>query len=170
MCLQIFIHAFRHFPGPGQLGQWPWLFRRLHQVNGHFPHPWNFIYNAQKLLYLSGWSWFQFSIPVSKLSSISRFGKNTHILRISNSVTHLWSYTNTAIADIIRNSLPGADIVTSNCECFMMFYSISWCFTGGSWCFMHFMSVARRLVSRTTFGIIDHQSVHQQMPHTQFHF
>ena len=30
----------------------------------------------------------------------TRSGKNTHISRISNSVTHLRSYTNTAIADI----------------------------------------------------------------------
>ena len=27
-----------------------------------------------------------------------RFGKSTHISKISNSVTHLWSYTNSAIA------------------------------------------------------------------------
>ena len=33
-------------------------------------------------------------------------GKNTHISRISNSVTHLSSYTNTAIANIARNSTP----------------------------------------------------------------
>ena len=57
MCLQIFIHAFRHFPWPRRRGQWPWLFHRPHQVHGHFPHPWNFIHNPQKLLYLSGWSW-----------------------------------------------------------------------------------------------------------------
>ena len=52
MCLQIFIHAFRHFPWPGRWGQWPWLFRRPHLVHGHNPHSWNFIYNPQKLLYL----------------------------------------------------------------------------------------------------------------------
>ena len=61
--LQIFIHAFHHFPWPGWQGQWHWLFRCPHQLHGHFPHFWNFIYNPQKLLYLSGWSWFQFSIP-----------------------------------------------------------------------------------------------------------
>ena len=43
-------------------GQWPCLFPLPHQVQGHFPWPWNFIYNPWKLLYLSGWSWFQFSI------------------------------------------------------------------------------------------------------------
>ena len=37
-------------------------------------------------------------------------GKNTHTSRISNSVTYLRTYTNTAIADITRNSAPGADI------------------------------------------------------------
>ena len=35
-----------------------------------------------------------------------RFGKSTHISIISNSVTHLRSYTNSAIADIARNSAP----------------------------------------------------------------
>ena len=62
--------------------------------------------------------------------------KNTHISRISNSLTHLCSYTNTAIAG---NSAPGAniampsakvpalsaDIVASNNQCL----SVSWCFT-----------------------------------------
>ena len=33
-----------------------------------------------------------------------RFGKSTHIYMISNSVTHLRSYMNSAIADITRNS------------------------------------------------------------------
>ena len=47
----------------GDGADWPWLFHRPHQVHGHFPHPWNFIYYLQKLLYLSGWSWFRFSIP-----------------------------------------------------------------------------------------------------------
>ena len=36
----------------------------------------------------------------------SRSGKNTNISMIGNSVTHLRSYTNTAIADIARNSVP----------------------------------------------------------------
>ena len=35
-----------------------------------------------------------------------RFGKSTHISKISNSVTHLQSYTNSAIADITGNSAP----------------------------------------------------------------
>ena len=35
-----------------------------------------------------------------------RFGKSTHISMISNSVTHLQSYTNSAIADIARISAP----------------------------------------------------------------
>ena len=35
-----------------------------------------------------------------------RFGKSTHISMISNSVTPLRSYTNSAIADIAVNSAP----------------------------------------------------------------
>ena len=35
-----------------------------------------------------------------------RFGKSTHIFMISNSVTHLRSYTNSAIADVAGNSAP----------------------------------------------------------------
>ena len=64
MCLLIFIHAFRHFRWPGGPGQLSCLFRGPHQVQGHFLWPWNFIYNPQNLLYLSGRSWFQFSMRV----------------------------------------------------------------------------------------------------------
>ena len=39
-----------------------------------------------------------------------RSGKNTHISRISNSVTHVRSYTNTIIADIGRNCMPSINI------------------------------------------------------------
>ena len=38
--------------------------------------------------------------------SPGRFGKSTHISMISNSVTHLRRYTNSAIADIAGNSAP----------------------------------------------------------------
>ena len=67
---------------------------------------------------------------ISWYNSAGRFGKSTHIAMISNSVTHLRSYTNSAIADIAGNSAPilpvtpldcradisasSADIVTSN--------------------------------------------------------
>ena len=34
------------------------------------------------------------------------FGKSTHISMISNSVTHLRNYANSAIADIAENSAP----------------------------------------------------------------
>ena len=61
-----------------------------------------------------------------------------------------WLRTNTVIRQSdrgIKSSLgvsadvaaSSADIVTSNLECFMMFYnvlSVSWCFTSGSWCFI----------------------------------
>ena len=50
------------FDDRGGRGQWPRLFRRPHKVQGHFPWPWNFIYNPRNLLHLSGRSWFQFSI------------------------------------------------------------------------------------------------------------
>ena len=39
MCLQVFIHAFRHFQWPGGRGQWPCLFRGPHQVQGNFCDP-----------------------------------------------------------------------------------------------------------------------------------
>ena len=39
-------------------------------------------------------------------NAMIRFGKSTHISMISNSVTHLRSYTNSAIADIAGNSAP----------------------------------------------------------------
>ena len=44
---------------------------------------------------------------------IARPRKNTHISKISNSVTHLRSYTKTAITDIVRNSMPGMNIIAS---------------------------------------------------------
>ena len=40
----------------------------------------------------------------------TRFGKSTHISMISNSVTHLRSYTNYAIADIAGNSAPKSPV------------------------------------------------------------
>ena len=83
-----------------------------------------------------------------------RSGKNTHFSRISNSVTHLQSYTNSAITDICYTSpwystnittgstgitassaniallranvaSSSADLVSLNGEC----SSVSWCFT-----------------------------------------
>ena len=75
-----------------------------------------------------------------------RSGKSTHISKISNSVTHLQSYTNTAIA---KNSTPispvtpcdrdvaapsadvsssSVNIVASNDECLMMFHNAFKCF------------------------------------------
>ena len=44
----------------------------------------------------------------------SRSGKNTHISRIGNSVPHLRSYTNTAIAGIAGNSALGTDITAQS--------------------------------------------------------
>ena len=42
-----------------------------------------------------------------------RFGKSTHISMISNSVAHLRSYTNSAIADIAGNSAPISPVTPS---------------------------------------------------------
>ena len=81
-----------------------------------------------------------------------RSGKSTHISTISNSVTHLQSYTNSAITGIAGNSVPdvdnampspgidasnaniakssadvaasSADIGSLNGDCFMMFHNI----------------------------------------------
>ena len=64
VCKYLYMILPLSMTGGGQ-GRWPWLFRRHHQVHGHFPHPWNYIYYPLKWLYLSGWSWFQFSIMVS---------------------------------------------------------------------------------------------------------
>ena len=44
-------------------------------------------------------------LNVTQLSR--RSGKNTYITMISNSVTHLRSFTNTAIAEITRNAAGG---------------------------------------------------------------
>ena len=43
-------------------------------------------------------------------------GKNTHISKVSNSVTYLKSYTNTTIANISRISTLGADITTPSTD------------------------------------------------------
>ena len=80
----------------------------------------------------------------------ARSTKNTHIAKI-NSVTYLWSYTNTAISNISPET-PG------ECHCAehqyhrieqkvfhdvsQSFMSLSQCFTIGSWCFSIFTSVS----------------------------
>ena len=55
------------------------------------------------------WKWikwiFVLTICIKKMPGV-RFGKSTRISMISNSVTHLRSYTNSAIADIAGNSTP----------------------------------------------------------------
>ena len=82
------------------------------------------------------------------MSSSTRFGKSTHISMISNSVTHLRSYTNSAIADIAENSTrsqtsPHRALISLHWmtsvwvfhDASQCFKSVSWCFTSGSWCF-----------------------------------
>ena len=65
MCLQIFIHAFRHFPWLGQRGRCPWPYHLPHQVHGLFRQPWPFIYYPWKFLFLSGCWWYQFYVMAS---------------------------------------------------------------------------------------------------------
>ena len=85
-----------------------------------------------------------------------RFGKRTHISMISNSVTHMWSYTNSAIGDIAGNSTlisPETMRERRYChiewrvfrdvsQCFKRWFqnvlSVSWCFTSGSRCLWRF--------------------------------
>ena len=121
MCLQIFIHAFRHFRWQGGgWGQWPCLFRQPHQVQGHFLWPWNFIYNLRNLLYLSGRSWFQFSIRVPpsatdpiliiylfNLKGIAHLEKKNHLLftwekNVLNKQYVSWGLTHSLFLDLIR--------------------------------------------------------------------
>ena len=51
------------------------------------------------------------------LNTLDRFGKSTHISMISNSVTHLRSYTNSAIADIAGNSAPISPVTARDRRC-----------------------------------------------------
>ena len=75
-----------------------------------------------------------------------RFGKSTHISMISNSVTHLRSYTNSAIADIAENSAPISPVTPRDrrrlriehryCRIeWRVFHDVSQCFKSVSWCF-----------------------------------
>ena len=90
----------------------------------------------------------------------TRFRKSTYISMISNTVTHLLSYTNTAIANIAGNSTPISTESPHECryhhaECrcrhaerrclcierlchhikWRMFHDVSQCFKSVSWCF-----------------------------------
>ena len=57
-----------------------------------------------------GWAQWGTTTPCTvnwcKKSHLGRSGKSTHISMISNSVTYLWSYTTTPIANITGNSVP----------------------------------------------------------------
>ena len=99
---------------------------------------------------------------------LTLFGKSTHISMISNSVTHLRSYTNSAIADIAGNSahISPETPRERRClriqrrerriewrlfQCFVMlnnvlrvFHDISQCFTSGALCFTALHDVLRR--------------------------
>ena len=96
---------------------------------------------------------------------VGRSGKNTHIIMISNSVTHLQSFTNTAIAEIAKNAdgapetprgMPEtprwAPLLAHRAqhrwwlpletrlfyEFFTVFHDVLQCFTSVSQCFMMF--------------------------------
>ena len=112
------------------------------------------------------WRKNNFGTDLHNLSaSTARFEISTHTSMISNSVTHLWSYTNSAIAGTPRRyrrilrasadvSASSADIVASNgedtsvlwfftmfWEGFTMFYDVSRCITMFYKCFMMFFYV-----------------------------
>ena len=55
-----------------------------------------------------------YSVSSNRMLISHRFGKSTHITMISNPVTHLRSYTNSAIADIARNSAPISPVTPRN--------------------------------------------------------
>ena len=99
ICLLIFIHAFRHFRWPGGRGQWSCLFRGPHQLQGHFPQPWNFTNFPWKLIYLSGWSWFQFSImawrPLWKKLTSGKYISLFLILLLNIYIRNLKNYVTT---------------------------------------------------------------------------
>ena len=110
--------------------------------------------------------------------SLGRFVKSTHISMISNSVTHLQSYTNSTIADIAGNSVPILpetphehryrriewQVFRDVSRCFKSVshvLCVSWYFTSGSrcitmfykclsWCFAMFNNVLRFWVTCTT--------------------
>ena len=78
-------------------GQWPWLFRRPQQVQGHILWGWNFINYPQKLLYLSGWSWFQFSIPA--WPPLEFFFQEQSYSRLHSGRSLAWDHVRGVIAD-----------------------------------------------------------------------
>ena len=125
------------------------------------------LYNPSNLLYLSGRSWFQFSIWAAAQPR-PRCGKSNHISMISNSITHRRSYTNSTITDI------AAKISTETArehrcrraecrclrinsrylrfewwvfECFMMFHNLLRVFHYVSQCFMKFHDISQCFTS-----------------------
>ena len=146
MCLQIFIHAFLHFWTP----------------SGIFLPGTELLQSPFRTEFSMGSCsrWYRRSLRRRRpflrsycRSLLRRSGKSTHISMISNSVTHLRSYNNTAIADIAENSAPISPVTPRDRRCLRIecqyrriewrvfhdvsqcFKSVSWCFTSGSWCF-----------------------------------
>ena len=82
----------------------------------HFPQNWNFTNNPWKLLYLSGWSWFQFSI-MDRVSDpmLSHVPKSGHFLDYLNFgalfdfflLSICWNLCNLALVTcLLKLSLP----------------------------------------------------------------
>ena len=65
MCLQIFIHTFRHFPWPGHRGDDPDFSVDLTWSTATIRTP-EILYIIHRNCYTSGWFWFQFSIPAHR--------------------------------------------------------------------------------------------------------
>ena len=98
------------------------------------PHPINFLSTIHYKLCHAGQQYFWIKLNSALLQDLHwhchcvcvtlkaeqpvfRSGKSTHISVISNSVTHLRSYTNTAIADIAKNSAPISMVTLCDRRC-----------------------------------------------------
>ena len=117
-------------------------------------------YNNKLELFFLSWasfSWsdqFRGSLTDSALCTF-KFGKRTHISMISNSVTHLRSYTSSAIADIAGNSTPISPETPCKRRClhakrryrrieWRVFRDVSQCFKSVSCCFTCFKQVWKK--------------------------
>ena len=131
----MFANIYTWFPslsmtGEGR-GQWP-LLRWPQQVQGHIPWPWNCINNPQKLLYLSGWHWFKFSMRESYQTYPWKSRMYSHNYHTVNSVgdghncihtyTRMLTFCATAIIyyNIINSSyafIKSTNMIYHNCVC-----------------------------------------------------
>ena len=88
--------------------------------------------------------WVELWMGGREIDGGGNFGKSTHISTISNSVTHLRSYTNSAIAgnSVRSQTSPHRASVSSHTRIeWRVFHNVlrvSWCFTSGSRCITMF--------------------------------